>query len=65
MRSLCGCQGRSRDQLVTKLQDEVVNLVAEALPNFQIGQKLGLTEHAVGNYLFRIYEKLGISSRNE
>ena len=55
-------QGRP---LLTKRQDEVVNLVAEGLPNSQIAQKLGVTEHTVNNYLFRIYDKLGISNRTE
>jgi DNA-binding NarL/FixJ family response regulator len=52
-------------RLLTKREDEVVNLVAEGLPNAQIAKKLGLTEHTVNNYLFRIYDKLGISSRTE
>jgi DNA-binding NarL/FixJ family response regulator len=52
-------------RLLTKRQDEVVNLVAEGLPNSQIARKLGITEHTVNNYLFRIYDKLGISSRTE
>ena len=56
------CLGR---RLLTKRQDEVVNLVAEGLPNSQIARKLGITEHTVNNYLFRIYDKLGISSRTE
>src|ERR1700676_1603975 len=55
-------QGRP---LLTKRQDEVVTLVAEGLPNSQIARTLGLTEHTVNNYLFRIYDKLGISSRTE
>jgi DNA-binding NarL/FixJ family response regulator len=52
-------------RLLTKRQDQVVNLVAEGLPNSQIARKLGLTEHTIHNYLFRIYEKLGVSSRTE
>src|ERR1700676_4599316 len=52
-------------RLLTKRQDEVVNLVADGLPNGQIARKLGVTEHTVNNYLFRIYDKLGISSRTE
>jgi hypothetical protein len=35
------------------------------LMNRDIAQKLGLSEHTISNYLFRIYEKLGISSRVE
>jgi len=35
------------------------------MPNKEVAAKLGLTEHTVSNYLFRIYNKLGISSRIE
>ncbi|MFY9527381.1 MAG: response regulator transcription factor [Candidatus Acidiferrales bacterium] len=51
--------------LLTKRENEVVNLVVDGLTNRQVAQKLCLTEHTVSNYLFRIYEKLGISSRVE
>jgi two-component system, NarL family, nitrate/nitrite response regulator NarL len=51
--------------LLAKREQEVANLVAEGLANRDIAQKLGLSEHTVSNYLFRIYEKLGISSRVE
>jgi hypothetical protein len=37
----------------------------DGLSNRDVAHKLGLTEHTVSNYLFRIYEKLGISSRVE
>jgi two-component system, NarL family, nitrate/nitrite response regulator NarL len=46
-------------------EDEVASLVAEGMTNRQIAQKLGVAEHTVSNYLFRIYDKLGISSRVE
>ena len=55
-------QGR---RLLTKREDDVVKLVADGLSNRNVAHKLGLTEHTVSNYLFRIYEKLGISSRVE
>jgi DNA-binding CsgD family transcriptional regulator len=35
------------------------------LPNKEIAQRLGITEHTVSKYLFRIYKKLGISTRVE
>ena len=44
---------------------QVANLVAEGLPNKEVAVKLGLSEHTVSNYLFRIYNKPGISSRIE
>jgi two-component system, NarL family, nitrate/nitrite response regulator NarL len=46
-------------------ETQVANLVAEGLPNKNVAAKLGLSEHTVSNYLFRIYNKLGISSRIE
>ena len=55
---------RGKD-LLAKREQEVANLVAEGLPNREIAKKLTLSEHTVSNYLFRIYEKLGISSRVE
>ena len=51
--------------LLTKREDEVVRLVVEGASNREVAEKLGLTEHTVSNYLFRIYEKLGISTRVE
>lgn len=51
--------------LLAHREDEVANLVAEGMTNREVAQKLGVAEHTVGNYLFRIYEKLGISSRVE
>jgi DNA-binding NarL/FixJ family response regulator len=51
--------------LLTKREDELSNLVAEGLSNGEIAVKLGLSEHTVSNYLYRIYDRLGVSSRVE
>lgn len=51
--------------LLTKREEEVARLVAEGFKNSEISSELGLSEHTVKNYLFRIFEKLGISSRAE
>ena len=52
-------------RLLASRESEVANLVAEGFPNKKIAQRLGITEHTVSNYLFRMYNKLGISSRVE
>jgi two-component system nitrate/nitrite response regulator NarL len=59
---LANAQGRV---VLTKREIDVVKLVVDGHTNRAVGEKLGLTEHTVSNYLFRIYEKLGISSRVE
>jgi DNA-binding NarL/FixJ family response regulator len=51
--------------LLTKREEGVVNLVAEGLTNRDISQQLKLSEHTVRNYLFRIFNKVGTSSRLE
>lgn len=51
--------------LLTKREKDVVRLVVEGYTNRDAAKQLGLTEHTVSNYLFRIYDKLGISSRVE
>ena len=51
--------------LLTPREEQVVALVAEGLGNRQIAQELNLSEHTVKKYLFRIFEKLGISTRVE
>jgi two-component system nitrate/nitrite response regulator NarL len=51
--------------LLTKREEEVVALVAEGMTNREISEKLKISEHTVKNYLFRIFDKLGISSRVE
>ncbi|HEX6824098.1 MAG TPA: response regulator transcription factor [Candidatus Sulfotelmatobacter sp.] len=51
--------------LLTPREEQVVALVAEGLSNRQIAIELNLSEHTIKKYLFRIFEKLGISSRVE
>jgi len=51
--------------LLTPREEQVVALVAEGLGNRPIARELNLSEHTIKKYLFRIFEKLGISSRVE
>ena len=51
--------------LLSKREDDVARLVAEGMSNREISRELKLSEHTVRNYLFRVFEKLGISSRVE
>jgi DNA-binding NarL/FixJ family response regulator len=54
--------GRS---LLTPREEQVVALVAEGLSNRETARELNLSEHTIKKYLFRIFDKLGISSRVE
>jgi DNA-binding NarL/FixJ family response regulator len=51
--------------LLTRREEEVVCLVAEGLKNREIAEQLKVKEHSVRNYIYRIFEKLGVSSRVE
>ena len=51
--------------LLTPSEQHVVSLVGEGMKNREIAQHLGLAEHTVSNYLYRIFDKLGVSSRLE
>jgi DNA-binding NarL/FixJ family response regulator len=52
-------------QLLTKREQGLVHLVAEGRTNKEISRELNLSEHTVRNYLFRIFNKLGTSTRLE
>jgi two-component system nitrate/nitrite response regulator NarL len=53
------------DLLLTPREEEVVRLASEGLSNKDISVQLNLSEHTVRNYLYRIFDKMGISSRVE
>jgi DNA-binding NarL/FixJ family response regulator len=53
------------EKLLTSREEQVVALVADGLSNRNVATELGLSEHTVKKYLFRIFEKLGISNRVE
>src|SRR5215475_3304415 len=49
------------DALLSARELDVVRCVSEGLSNREIAQRLTLREHTVKNYLFRIFDKLGVS----
>ena len=51
--------------LLSKREAEVVRYLAEGLTNREIAQRIGLSQHTIKNYLFRIFDKLGVSNRIE
>ena len=51
--------------LLSKRELDVVRAVADGLTNREVSAQLKLSEHTVKNYLFRIFDKLGVSSRVE
>jgi two-component system, NarL family, nitrate/nitrite response regulator NarL len=51
--------------LLSDRELEVVRSLAEGLTNREIGERLGLSRHTVKNYLFRVFDKVGVSSRME
>jgi DNA-binding NarL/FixJ family response regulator len=59
------CVNALGESLLTKREQQIVPLVAQGLTNKELSSKLGVSEHTIKNHLFRIYEKLGISSRVE
>jgi DNA-binding NarL/FixJ family response regulator len=59
------CVNSQGEALLTKREQEIVPLVAQGFTNKEISSRLAVSEHTIKNHLFRIYEKLGISSRVE
>jgi len=52
-------------KLLTPREEQVVALVADGLSNRDIALELGLSEHTIKKYLFRIFDKVGVSTRVE
>jgi|ERR1700733_2368335 len=52
-------------EVLSGRQQEIVTHVSDGLSNREISRALHLSEHTVKNYLYRIFEKMGVSSRVE
>jgi len=50
-------------QLLTRREEDVARLVADGLQNCEIAHQLNVTEHSIRNYLYRILDKLELSTR--
>ena len=50
---------------MTRREEDVVCLVADGMKNREIAERLKVSEHSIRNYLYRIFDKLGVSSRVE
>lgn len=51
--------------ILTRREHEIVSGVAEGMKNREIAELLHVSENTVKNHMFRIFERLGISSRAE
>jgi len=60
--SIVDSQGRT---LLSKRELDVVRCVSEGMTNRNIASRLALSEHTVKNYIFRTFDKLGVSNRAE
>jgi two-component system nitrate/nitrite response regulator NarL len=52
-------------ELLSSREREVIQYLASGMTNREIAEALGLSRHTVKNYLFRIFDKVGVSSRTE
>jgi DNA-binding NarL/FixJ family response regulator len=52
-------------ELLSRREQDVVRCLAEGHANSEIARKLNISENTVKNYLFRVFNKLGVSSRVE
>ena len=52
-------------KLLSKREEDVLSCAVDGLKNREIAAHLHLSEHTIKNYMFRIFDKLGVSSRVE
>lgn len=52
-------------QSLTPRENEVAHLVSDGMSNNEVAQRLGLSIHTVKNYLFSVFDKIGVSNRAE
>jgi two-component system, NarL family, nitrate/nitrite response regulator NarL len=52
-------------KLLSKRELQVVEYLAQGMTNREIAERLQLSQHTVKNYLFKVFDKMGVSSRVE
>ena len=57
--------GLERLNALSYRERDVVRCLAEGLSNREIATRLNISQHTVKNYMFRIFERVGVSSRLE
>lgn len=50
---------------LTRRETDIVKLLVEGMTNREISAQLRLSEHTVRNYLFKVFDKVGVSTRVE
>ena len=67
LRSTPSCDGieAGKIDLLSHRELQVAECAAQGYSNKQIADRLGLSEHTIKNYLFHVFEKLGVSNRFE
>ena len=57
--------GREEDRLVTKREEEVLQLIADGCSTPEVAQKLYISQKTVKNHLASIYQKLDARDRTQ
>jgi len=50
---------------LTRREKELVESLVEGLTNREVAQQMAISQHTVKNYIFKIFDKLGVSNRVE
>ncbi|MCG8670518.1 MAG: helix-turn-helix transcriptional regulator, partial [Pseudomonadales bacterium] len=62
---LVGVRPASMIDQLTEREREVVHWITQGLTYKEVARKIGLAPSTVSNHLYRVYHKLGISSKTE
>jgi two-component system response regulator DegU len=65
VRKIDGSAAREEDRLVTKREEEVLQLIADGCSTPEVAQKLYISQKTVKNHLASIYEKLNARDRTQ